>query len=135
VAEKNKGAWLNEVPISVASTTELQQSLFGTGIPFGSLQHIDRHAADIGRLMPHCAGVRRLGSAALDLAYVAAGRFDGFWERNLQLWDIAAGLIIATEAGALVEDIDGEADVTKTGSVLSGTPGVFDAFSRIIRNG
>jgi myo-inositol-1(or 4)-monophosphatase len=132
-AERGMGAYLNQARITAAPTTSLQPALFGTGIPFGSLHNIDDHAQDIARLMPHCAGVRRMGAAALDLAYVASGRFDGFWERNLKLWDIAGGLVIATEAGVRIEEIAGGADVETTGSVLCAAPGVFDDFARIIR--
>jgi myo-inositol-1(or 4)-monophosphatase len=134
-AELGKGAYLNQAPIHSALTTSLQPALFGTGIPFGSLGNIDDHAHDIARLMPLCAGVRRMGAAALDIAYVASGRFDGFWERNLKLWDIAGGLVIASEAGVRVEDIAGGAEVSTTGSLVCAAPGVFDAFARIIRAG
>ncbi len=97
-ARLGNGASLNGTALHVAQTQDIRMALFGTGIPFGGMAHIDAHAADIARLMPHCAGVRRMGAAALDLAYVAAGRLDGFWERALQPWDIAAGLVLVSEA-------------------------------------
>jgi myo-inositol-1(or 4)-monophosphatase len=132
-AQIGMGASLNGNPISCSQTDSLTGALFGTGVPFGSMDHIVDHASEIARIMPHCAGVRRLGSAALDLAYVASGRLDGFWERNLRIWDIAAGLVLLQESGAIVEDLHGDQDVQKTGSVLCGAPAIFDAFAKILR--
>jgi myo-inositol-1(or 4)-monophosphatase len=115
IAERGKGATLNAQPIKVSNTENFASALFGTGIPFGGMPNIDHHAREIARLMPKCAGVRRMGSAALDLAYVACGRLDGFWERGLQQWDIAAGLVIASESGATIA-----------------TPGLYSDFHRLI---
>lgn len=129
------GAWLNGQPIAPAPTTELRDALFGTGIPFGNMPHIDAHAADIARLMPHCAGVRRMGAAALDLAYVACGRLDGFWERRLQPWDVAAGLVLLRMAGARVDGLDPDVPPEQTGTVLTATPGLFDNMADILRDG
>ena len=84
--------------------------------------------------MPECAGVRRLGAASLDLAYVASGRYDGFWERGLQSWDIAAGLLLVKEAGGLIEPINIENDVLKDGELIAGNEISFEKFSKIIRN-
>lgn len=127
------GASVNGAPIRVSSTNRLTDALFGTGIPFGAMAHIDDHAADIARLMPHCAGVRRMGAAALDLAYVAAGRLDGFWERKLQAWDIAAGLVMAREAGAIVQGWEDNERPEDTGSVVTAPPALFDAFAACLR--
>lgn len=132
-ARLGAGAHLNGVPISVAKTDNLSAALFGTGIPFGGMDHIDDHAADIARLMPHCAGVRRMGAAALDLAYVAAGRLDGFWERRLRPWDIAAGLVILREAGARMAAMDQGDHPERSGTVLTATPALFDAFAGLLR--
>jgi myo-inositol-1(or 4)-monophosphatase len=132
-AQLGQGATLNGVFIQTSSVEDLGSAIFGTGIPFGGMDHIDKHASDIARLMPHCAGVRRMGSAALDLAYVACGRFDGFWERNLQLWDIAAGLVILREAGAIVEGINPNEVPETNGDVLAAAPGVFSDFSSQLR--
>lgn len=135
VALAGDGARLNGVPLHHANTPQLDQALWGTGIPFGQMAHIDDHAADISRLVPHCAGVRRMGAAALDLAYVAAGRLDGFWERILQPWDIAAGLVVMREAGIRVEGWkDGERP-EETGSVIAAVPQLFTRFVGILRNG
>lgn len=128
------GATLNERSIGVAPTDELQGALFGTGIPFGTLPHIDDHAADLARLMPTCAGVRRMGAAALDLAWVAAGRIDGFWERRLQPWDIAAGLVLLREAGARVEGWTVDERPEDSGTVVTATPALFPAFAAILRD-
>lgn len=132
-ARAGRGATLNGQPIRVAETATLSTALFGTGIPFGGMAHIDDHAADIARLMPRCAGVRRMGAAALDLAYVAAGRFDGFWERRLQPWDIAAGLVLLREAGATVEGWDPVERPEQTGTVIAAPPALFHDFAAILR--
>lgn len=132
-AAHGQGATLNGQPIAVAQTAVLSDALFGTGIPFGGMAHIDDHAADIARLMPRCAGVRRMGAAALDLAYVAAGRLDGFWERRLQPWDIAAGLVLLREAGARVEGWLPDEAPEDTGTVVAATPGLFPAFAGTLR--
>jgi myo-inositol-1(or 4)-monophosphatase len=127
------GAYLNGSAIASSDTAELSQALFGTGIPFGGMNHIDAHAADIANLMPHCAGVRRMGAAALDLAYVAAGRLDGFWERSLQQWDIAAGLVILREAGVRVTALEPDDQPEGSGTVLAAPEHLFDAFAAALR--
>lgn len=132
-AGKGTGAKLNGQPLVVAQTVDLSSALFGTGIPFGNMAHIDDHAGDIARLMPKCAGVRRMGAAALDLAYVASGRLDGFWERRLQLWDIAAGLVLLREAGAIVEGWDAEERPEDTGTVVTATKALFPEFAKTLR--
>lgn len=133
-AELGKGATLNGSPIAVSKTKNLTSALFGTGVPFGDMPNIDDHASEIARLMPHCAGVRRMGAAALDLAYVASGRLDGFWERRLQPWDAAAGLVIAREAGANISGWDEGDSPERSGNVIAGTPDLFSEFYRIITN-
>lgn len=132
-ASIGQGAHLNGVPIRVSDTATLSSALFGTGIPFGGMNHIDDHAADIARLMPRCAGVRRMGAAALDLAYVAAGRLDGFWERRLQQWDIAAGLVLLREAGARTGALEPDDSPEQSGTVLTANPILFDGFAALIR--
>jgi len=132
-ALRGSGATLNGVPISVSGTTDITNALFGTGVPFGSMDHIADAAADIAALMPMCAGVRRMGAAALDLAYVSSGRLDGFWERKLKLWDIAAGLVLLREAGASIEGWADE-DPEASGTVLCATPELFESFATALRN-
>ncbi len=132
-AQRGKGATVNGVPIRVSSTDALTSALFGTGVPFGQMAYIEQHAGDIARLMPHCAGVRRMGAASLDLAYVAAGRLDGFWERRLNLWDIAAGLVLLREAGATVTGWEPDERPENSGTVVTATPPLFPAFSGFLR--
>lgn len=133
-AVRGQGASLNGVSMTVSGADRLDSALFGTGIPFGTLPHIDDHAADIARLAPRCAGVRRMGAAALDLAYVAAGRLDGFWERKLQFWDIAAGLVLLREAGARTQGWTASERPEETGTVVTATPELFEAFSGCLRS-
>ena len=134
-AARGRGATLNGSPIAASPTARMDAALFGTGIPFGDMPHIDDHAADIARLMPACAGVRRLGAAALDLAYVAAGRLDGFWERRLRPWDIAAGLLLLREAGARLEGWTSAERPQESGSVIAANPALFAAFAACLRAG
>ena len=118
-AEKGKGCFLNDKRLRVAARTRLDESLLATGIPFlGHGQHA-RFLKELHQVSQRVAGVRRFGSAALDLAYVAAGRFDGYWERDLSPWDLAAGILLVTEAGGKVTDLDGGSDVLTKGSVCA----------------
>lgn len=105
-AEKGQGAYLNGRRIRVSARRRLEESLFATGIPFAGKQDHDRFLSQLKAVMAVSAGVRRFGSAALDLAYVAAGRFEGFWERGLASWDVAAGILLVREAGGYVTAID-----------------------------
>ncbi|SEN05419.1 inositol monophosphatase family protein [Palleronia pelagia] len=134
-ATRDGPATLNGAPIAPSPGGDMTAALFGTGIPFGDMPHIDDHAADIARIAPHCAGVRRFGAAALDLAYVAAGRLDGFWERRLQPWDIAAGIVLLRAAGARVESWTPDGPPETTGDVIAAGPDLFTPFARIIRGG
>ena len=120
-AEKGAGAWMNESRLRVSGRSKMIESIFATGLPFG------------GRLMPTCAGVRRWGSAALDMAYVAAGRYEGFWERRLNAWDLAAGVIIVREAGGFVEPLRSGGNILADGEVICGNEAIFDKFAGVIR--
>lgn len=124
-ASKGRGAFLNDHRIRVSKRTKLQESLIGTGFPFRVWDHIDAYLAMFRDLMQKTSGVRRPGAAALDLAYVAAGRLDGFWEIGLSPWDMAAGTLLITEAGGLVGDLSGETNYMRTGNVVAGNPKVF----------
>ncbi len=124
-AERGKGAYLNGGPLHVSSTTELQQSLLVTGFPYNAWDTPQDNFANFVKFGKLSRGVRRLGSAALDLAYVGAGRFDGFWELALNPWDVAAGGLICEEAGARVTNINGEADyISPPQSILATAPGI-----------
>ncbi len=122
---RGRGAFLNDQRIRVSKRTQLRSSLIGTGFPFRQFEHIDVYLAILRDMMAGAAGVRRAGSAALDLAYVAAGRLDGFWELGLSPWDIAAGGLLITEAGGLIGDLTGENAYMDTGNVVAGSPKVF----------
>jgi myo-inositol-1(or 4)-monophosphatase len=105
-AVKNSGARLNHQPISVSNTDDIQQSLLVTGFPYDRVDYIDALLIRLKQCLSAAQDVRRLGSAALDLCYLACGRFDGYWEQNLKPWDVAAGWLIATEAGAKITDFN-----------------------------
>ncbi len=133
-AEKGQGAWMNESRLRVSGRRRLIECVFATGIPFATRGDLPATLQDLARLMPTCSGVRRWGSASLDLAYVAAGRYDGFWERALKTWDMAGGLIIAQEAGAFVEPLNPEGDILIDGEVICANELIFEKFAKIIRN-
>ncbi len=127
-AEKGKGAFLNGKSIHVSNTVELGKSLLVTGFPYDTWNTELDNFKYFERLAKRTQGVRRLGSAALDACYVAAGRFDGFWEYKLKPWDVAAGGLIAREAGATVTAIDGRDDfLSPPMSILATTPGIYEA--------
>lgn len=106
-AEKGRGSWLNERRLRVSSRRDLSDALIATGIPYKGHGDIGRFDKILNAVAPEVAGIRRFGSAALDLAWVAAGRYDGFWEENLQEWDVAAGMLLVREAGGFVTDFRG----------------------------
>jgi myo-inositol-1(or 4)-monophosphatase len=134
-AEKGAGAWLNDNRrLRVSGRRSMAEAVFATGVPFGAKKTLPAMLADLARLMPACAGVRRWGAASLDLAYVAAGRFDGDWERELQPWDIAAGLLLVKEAGGLVGPVREGDDILGRGAVLCANEPLFEGFGKIIRN-
>ncbi len=117
--ERGRGAFLNDRRLRVAARTRFEEAVFATGIPFmGHGQH-GRFLKELHQVSQRVSGVRRFGSAALDLAWVAAGRFDGFWERDLAVWDLAAGVLLVTEAGGRVTDADGGEDPLATGSICA----------------
>jgi myo-inositol-1(or 4)-monophosphatase len=118
-AEKGAGAYLNDRRIRVSARNRLTESIFATGIPFKGRGGEAQFAAELDLFMRETAGVRRFGVASLDLAYVASGRFDGFWERRLPPWDIAAGLLLVREAGGYVTAIDGRPLTLDGGSILA----------------
>lgn len=132
-AEKGAGAWMNDRRIRVSGRRHLHEAVFATGIPFGAKTTLPAMMKDLARLMPACAGVRRWGSAALDLAYVAAGRYDGYWERELQAWDIAAGILLVKEAGGFVTGLrDGDDPLVK-GALIAANDALYDPLATILR--
>ncbi|MEO0342218.1 MAG: inositol monophosphatase family protein [Pseudomonadota bacterium] len=134
IAERGGGAWLNDKRMRVSGRRDMMQMIFATGVPFGGRPDLPATLQDLARLMPTCAGVRRWGAASLDLAYVAAGRYDGFWERGLAPWDIAAGVLLVKEAGGLVEGIIPRSDPMETGKVVAAPSETFDQFAKVIRD-
>jgi myo-inositol-1(or 4)-monophosphatase len=118
VAEKNHGAFLNERRLRVAARTNLKHALFATGIPFLGREGHERFLGELREVMAVTSGVRRFGAASLDLAWVAAGRFDGFWELGLSPWDMAAGVLLVREAGGVVTDLDGGGRMFDTGGIV-----------------
>ncbi|MES2025111.1 MAG: inositol monophosphatase family protein [Pseudomonadota bacterium] len=124
-ATKGAGAYLNEKRIRVTKRDKIADALIGTGFPYRSTDNIDEYMKMFKIMTQSCSGLRRPGSAALDLAYVACGRLDGFFEKGLQPWDIAAGALLVTEAGGIVGTFKGEADYLYKGDVMAGNPKVF----------
>ena len=131
-ASKGGGAFLNEKRIRVANRDKLAETLIGTGFPYRMFEHVDAYLAIFKDVAQKTAGMRRPGAAALDLAWVACGRMDGFWELGLSPWDMAAGTLLITEAGGLVGDLSGESDYMKTGNIVGGNPKIFSQLLQII---
>jgi myo-inositol-1(or 4)-monophosphatase len=131
-ATKGRGAYLNERRIRVAKRTHLRDTLLSTGFPFRPGDEMKPFLAMLGDVMPRCAGVRRPGSAALDLAYVAAGFSDGFFEKGLSPWDMAAGALLVTEAGGLVGNFTGEADFLHQRECLAANPRIYGQLVSVI---
>jgi myo-inositol-1(or 4)-monophosphatase len=132
-AEKGTGAWMNESRLRVSGRNRMIESIFATGLPFGGRTDLPETIQDLARLLPACAGVRRWGAAALDLAYVAAGRYDGFWERRLNPWDMAAGILIVKEAGGFVQPLNPEGNILEDGEIICANEPIFDQFAKVIR--
>jgi myo-inositol-1(or 4)-monophosphatase len=133
IAEKGMGTFMNGQRLRVSNRNVMAECVFATGVPFGAKRTLPATLHDLAQLMPACAGVRRWGAAALDLAYVAAGRYDGFWERELQPWDMAAGLLLVREAGGFVAPIRDGAGIFERGEVIAANSDIFDRFAGIIR--
>lgn len=119
VAERGNGAYLHNRRLRVSARSKISEAVFTTGIPHQGRASPDKFMSDMTAILPHVAGVRRFGSAALDLAFVAAGRVDGYWERGLKSWDIAAGAVIVQEAGGLISDIDGSDGFLTSGNIIA----------------
>lgn len=124
-ATKGAGAYLNEKRIRVSRRDKMADALIGTGFPFRDTEGLEEYVEMFKVLSERCAGLRRPGAAALDLAYVAAGRLDGFFEKGLKPWDVAAGSLLITESGGIVSNFSGESDYLYHGDVIAGTPKIF----------
>jgi len=131
-AERGRGAWLNERRLRVSSRRDLADTLIATGIPYMGHGNLDRFDRVLKAVSPEVAGIRRFGSAALDLAWVAAGRFDGFWEEDLQIWDIAAGVLLVREAGGFVTDYRGADRALETGQVLAANDQIHSRLHKLV---
>ena len=133
-AEKGQGAFMNDTRLRVSGRKKMIEGLFSTGLPFGGRSDLPETLRELARLMPVCSGVRRFGAAALDLAYVAAGRYDGYWERRLNAWDIAAGLLIVKEAGGLVEPLTPGNNMLEDGEIICANEAMFTQLAKIVRS-
>jgi myo-inositol-1(or 4)-monophosphatase len=131
-ASRGKGAYLDDHRIRVSGRTRLERALIGTGFPFRQADaEIEPYMAMLARVLRHTSGVRRPGAAALDLAYVAAGRLDAFWETGLQPWDLAAGTLLIREAGGIISGLDGSENFFEAGHTLAGSPKIYAALAKL----
>jgi len=132
-AKRGGGAERNGEPIQVSQVTELKRALIGTGFPFKKTELLDEYLAQFKAILPRTSGIRRTGSAAIDLCDLACGRLDGFWELHLAPWDVAGGVLIVREAGGIVTDLDGGDEVLRHGAFLAGNQVVYGKLREILR--
>lgn len=132
-AERGKGAFLNDQRLRVAGRRQLQDCVVACGLPHIGRGDHELSRAEMTQLQPRVAGLRRFGAASLDMAFVAAGRLDGYWERNLQPWDVAAGIVIVREAGGVVTDIRTDGEALETGDVVCGNEAVHGELRKILK--
>jgi len=133
-AARGEGAYRNDRRLRVSGARTLEQALIATGFPHSAGARLEEFLGLMRALLPRCHSLRRAGAAALDLAHVASGQLDGFWEMGLQPWDMAAGALLVEEAGGRLADFDGSEDFLNTGSVVCGTPEVFQQLLTVIQN-
>ena len=133
-ATKGQGAYLNQRRMRVSNKSKLKESMLGTGFPFRDFQHLPVYLKIFEEVVRSTSGVRRPGSAALDLAYVAAGWFDGFFEINLSKWDIAAGGLLVSEAGGIVSDFSGKDAWIESGNIVANNPKIYEPLIKIIQS-
>ncbi len=133
-AEKGMGAFLNDRRLRVSGRKDMREAVFATGIPFAGVPRKAEFSQILARIMPQVAGVRRFGAAALDLAWTAAGRYDGYWELGLKKWDMAAGLVILREAGGFATDPEG-GDPYAEGNVVAGNPALHGRLREVVAEG
>ncbi len=133
VAEKGTGAWMNESRVRVSGRRSMIEGVFATGLPHSGSPGLPDRMRELGRILPTVAAVRQWGAAALDLAYVAAGRFDGYWQTGVKPWDVAAGVVICREAGGLLEPVRHGASMVDDGGLIVANPNLFDGLARLVR--
>jgi len=133
-ASKGQGAWLNGRSIHVSKQKQLQSSVLGTGFPFKQLPHLKSYTRMFEEFLPYASGIRRYGAAALDLAYVACGRLDGFWEFGIHPWDIGAGVLLIKEAGGIITNFAGQEDFLTQGHIVASNPDIYNKMLQIIQN-
>ena len=133
-ASRGHGAQLNDRRIRIGSEKRLDKALLGTGFPYRNKELSKRYFETFAAFFKQCSGIRRAGSAALDLAYVAAGRLDGFWEFSSKIWDVAAGALLVKEAGGLVSDFQGGEDHFESGNIVAGNPRIFKALLQTLQS-
>jgi myo-inositol-1(or 4)-monophosphatase len=131
-ASRGSGAQLDGRRIHVSRQNKLEGALIGTGFPYRALENMDRYLEILRELMTRTSGIRRPGAASLDLAYVACGRLDGFWEFGLKPWDMAAGILLIEEAGGLISDMSGGKEYMASGDILCGNPKVFESMRDLL---
>lgn len=131
-AEKGKGAYLNNRKIHVSDKENMSESIITVGFPYKSHHNIGTYINTLTKISASCANIRKVGSAAMDLAYVASGRFDGYWELDLNQWDIAAGVIIIREAGGFVSDINGENGFMETGNIVASNKKIHNQILKVL---
>ncbi len=134
VAEKGAGAWLNDRRMRVSGRRDMIEMIFATGIPFGGQAELPGALREIAALAPQTAGIRRMGAAALDLAYVAAGRCDGYWERDLKPWDMAAGILLVREAGGFVGTIEEGGHLFVERSIVAANANVYEGLRKVLQS-
>jgi myo-inositol-1(or 4)-monophosphatase len=133
-ATKGVGAYLNDRRIRVSKTDKIEDALVGTGFPFREVQNLDQYTHMLRNVMKTCSGVRRPGAAALDLAWLACGRTDAFWEIGLSQWDMAAGALLIREAGGLVADLEGNDKFLEQGRIVAANGKIFGAFLKLLHS-
>lgn len=133
-AEKGAGAFLNDRRLRVSARSDLREAVIATGAPFHGRPGQERFLAEAAQVIANTAGIRRFGAASLDLAYVAAGRFDAYWERNLSPWDIAAGAVLVREAGGYASEIDG-GDFMQSGAIIAANGQLGPSLTKLLRAG
>ena len=124
-ASKGKGAWCNDRRLRVSNRTNLSECLIGTGLPFGKRVY-ENYLLEIDEILKNTAGIRRLGAAGLDLAYIASGKLDGFWEKDLNLWDISSGILLVQEAGGRISRMNGEDWTVHSRDILASNTKIHD---------